>query len=367
MRHLALLCVLATAPPAAAQAVNVDIGDFFAFGLPSSSYGAAAAQPGAWNSATSASTPAYATSLVDLAGNPTPITTSVVSYGNGAGDFAFNNAGTTGDDQALMDDLQDIGAGTSITFWTFDGLADGPYDLYTYAWAPDDATFVTTVTISGRGNTVSTGGAWPGMHVEGVTYARHCVQVTGGQLVVEVQAAGQGFATLNGFQLVPRTEPCPGGGPGTSYCLGDGSASTCPCGNTDFGGSGGCKNSTGAGCELAILGTTAPDSLELIATNAIAGQPGLFFQGDNSVSGGAGVTFGDGLRCAGGAVVRIGVKVADAGGTARYGPTQGDAQVSQVTGAQPGETKRYQFWYRDPQGSPCGTGFNLSNGYELTW
>ena len=31
-----------------------------------------------------------------------------------------------------------------------------------------------------------------------------------------------------------------------------------------------------------------------------------------------------------------------------------------------GQTKRFQFWYRDPVG-PCGTGFNLSNALVLTF
>jgi len=40
-------------------------------------------------------------------------------------------------------------------------------------------------------------------------------------------------------------------------------------------------------------------------------------------------------------------------------------------GVVPGDTKRYQCWYRDNSGGqPCGVGvndFNLSNGYEITW
>jgi hypothetical protein len=37
------------------------------------------------------------------------------------------------------------------------------------------------------------------------------------------------------------------------------------------------------------------------------------------------------------------------------------------TGAiDPGDTWRFQAWYRDPAG-PCGTGFNLSNGLEVTF
>ena len=32
-----------------------------------------------------------------------------------------------------------------------------------------------------------------------------------------------------------------------------------------------------------------------------------------------------------------------------------------------GSTWNFQCWYRDPNTSPCGTAFNLTNGYELTW
>jgi hypothetical protein len=32
-----------------------------------------------------------------------------------------------------------------------------------------------------------------------------------------------------------------------------------------------------------------------------------------------------------------------------------------------GDVRRAQWWYRDPAGSLCGNGFNLSNGLELLW
>ena len=44
-----------------------------------------------------------------------------------------------------------------------------------------------------------------------------------------------------------------------------------------------------------------------------------------------------------------------------------DIDVAIKGGVAPGDTKHYRDWYRDPQNSPCGTGFNLTVGYELTW
>jgi hypothetical protein len=32
-----------------------------------------------------------------------------------------------------------------------------------------------------------------------------------------------------------------------------------------------------------------------------------------------------------------------------------------------GDLRRFQTWYRDPTGSPCGAGFNLSHGVEVTF
>ena len=49
------------------------------------------------------------------------------------------------------------------------------------------------------------------------------------------------------------------------------------------------------------------------------------------------------------------------------GESETTASISGLGGVQPGDVKRYQLWYRDPDTTPCGSGFNLSNGYELTW
>ena len=151
----------------------------------------------------------------------------------------------------------------------------------------------------------------------------------------------------------------------TPFCFGDGGGATqCPCGNS--GGLGrGCAN--GADSNGAVLSVSGSGSITLADTVLSSdgldpSQPGLYFQGNNAIADGAGVTFGDGLRCAGGGVIRLQVRFADAAGTSA---TSIDIGAKGMVGA--GDTKRYQVWYRDPNTSPCGAQFNLSNGFEIVW
>lgn len=142
--------------------------------------------------------------------------------------------------------------------------------------------------------------------------------------------------------LVPP--PMPSG-----FCFGDGSGTPCPCNNAGAAGNG-CRNSQFAGgAHLAYVG----GGLQL--TQGIASQPVLFFRGSVKVNGGTGSIFGDGLRCAGGSVLRIAVLPMSPAGS---------ATLPSLPPPPPG-TNLYQGWYRDPSGSPCGTGFNLTNGVEV--
>jgi hypothetical protein len=159
------------------------------------------------------------------------------------------------------------------------------------------------------------------------------------------------------------TSPCDSGGPGTADCFGDGSGTTCPCGNV--GGSGeGCGNSTGAGCALTGSGSASigVGDLVLAASGALPGQPGLFFQGNNFINGGNGVVFGDGLRCCGSGVVRLQIVVPDSSGSAAT-----SVDIGSIGGVSAGDSRCYQYWYRDPAGSPCGANFNLSSSYGVNW
>ena len=147
-----------------------------------------------------------------------------------------------------------------------------------------------------------------------------------------------------------------------AFCFGDGSGAPCPCANT--GGPGeGCSNSGGAGGLLSGGGSVSAsaDDLVFTASNLLPSQPVLLFVGLDAISGGNGTPFGDGLRCAGGSVVRLGVEVPSANGDAIWGP-----RLRAQGGWSSGDTRRFQGWYRDP-GGPCSSGFNLTNGIEVTF
>lgn len=158
---------------------------------------------------------------------------------------------------------------------------------------------------------------------------------------------------------------CSGGGAAIApFCFGDGSGSACPCGNTGSTGSGCANGAFSTGAQLSWLGSESIAAADLVldVAGTTPSQPGLFFQGENAIGGGAGTAFGDGLRCAGGTVVRLEVAISDSLGVATS-----TVNIAATGGNAAGLTRRYQWWYRDPSGSPCGATFNLSNGLEVTW
>lgn len=155
------------------------------------------------------------------------------------------------------------------------------------------------------------------------------------------------------------------GGPASTFCVGDGSGAVCPCGNASPQGAGeGCANSSGAGARLLLGGSASAsaDDLTGLATGLVPAQPAILFAAENRIAGGQGIVFRDGLRCAGGGARRLGVRVSDATGQARWGPG-----LASLGGWSAGDTRRFQVWYLDPIGGPCGTGANLSNGVERTF
>ncbi|HIG11858.1 MAG: hypothetical protein ABGY71_13430 [bacterium] len=157
-----------------------------------------------------------------------------------------------------------------------------------------------------------------------------------------------------------------GGAPGAGFCFCDGTGTLSPCANPGATGNGCLNSASPVGAHLTATGTATvgPNSLLLHAVGMTPNQPVLFFQGNNAVNLGQGIIFGDGLRCAGGNILRIQILPADATGSAS---TSADIYAAQFNPLLPGDIRRYQAWFRDPFGGPCGSGFNLSNGYEIVW
>jgi hypothetical protein len=180
-----------------AQSLNVDIGCTISTNPPAA-YPGAAEQVGVWSwvQPVAGSTQP----LVSLTGGATGVTLEVIG-GNGC--FFFDNPGTVGGDQDLMDDLQDVGGAGSMSTFKFHGLAPGGYWLYTYAWAPDAAAFRTQVHVNGAVDPdQSVGGAWPGMQRYQETFALHFKVLAGGEDLIVTSTSLVGSGSVNGFQLV---------------------------------------------------------------------------------------------------------------------------------------------------------------------
>ena len=150
-----------------------------------------------------------------------------------------------------------------------------------------------------------------------------------------------------------------GGNTGFAYCSGDGTGGVCPC--AAFGGPGeGCLTTSGTGARLLGTGNAAvgADTLLLSVTGGPPNRPGIFFQGNNQLSGGNGNFAGDGLLCTAGGTVRYEVNPLDPAGAT--GQTGFGAQAGV------GQTRNYQYWFRDTA-NPCGGLFNFTNGWSVTW
>jgi plastocyanin len=274
--------------------------------------------------------------------------------------------------------LTGVAAGTSVIFrnasgttqsvtsttapWTYDSgpLANG--QLYnvnyvragTYRFTSSGSGAIGAVTVSGSTSQAAGTTSGGGIHRFAMTGD---LSAQGSELFYELEFVDwAGNVSVSTARSVPR-----GDSAGNLYCFGDGSGTPCPCGAAGAQGAG-CPNSANpSGASLTAVGSNqvAADSLALVATGCPPNRPGLFFQGTTSLD--PGIVFGDGLRCAGGQVVRLEVAFSDPVGNAGT-----SVSVAGAGGASPGQTLRYQFWYRDPAGG-CGGGFNTTNGVEVAW
>jgi hypothetical protein len=325
--HILALAVLAGS--ASAQSMNLDIGmNLILWPAPSSSYAAAAAQPGHWN----ALIPPYSQGLADLSGGLTAVT---VSTTGGMGAYNDPFTGVFGDDEAFMADqcvIPNLGVTGTIDFA---GLSNGLYTVYTYAWEGGGTASLIDVP-AGAGGQQSIGGAWTGSpHQPGITYALHSVTVTDGTLSIE--ATGPDFnsgAGVNGVQLVFGDNDI-----GTNYCVAT-------------------INSSGFAAPISAngLASVAASNLSL-SCEPVPNQPGLFYYGPNQNQ----LAFGNGFRCVGGTVGRLPVVTATGG--AMQVQVDLASPPSASTQILAGSTWHFQAWYRDPVAG--GAFFNLSDGISI--
>lgn len=154
--------------------------------------------------------------------------------------------------------------------------------------------------------------------------------------------------------------------PGTPYCYG----TSCPCANNDP--HGGCTNMAGLGADLRGYGSSSVlvDDLTVTASGLPEGSFMIFFMAPGQQS----TPFGGGLLCAEPGPPRAGGMGAGffRFDPARTVPPSGVVQLGPGIAAQgagailAGTTFNFQAWYRDTA-NPCGSSFNLSNGYSVTF
>ncbi len=322
---------LASAPGAFAQAINIDIGDpASAAGVPTNAYGAVAGLPGLWNAIDST---INVQPLLDVAGNTT--TATILIGGNG--NFYTNNAGTSGDDEALMDDLW-CPAGSADLIVS--GLADNTYTFYTYAWAPDNSTYVTNVDILlSVDPSQDVGGVWPGGHLLGTTYALHTgIVVSGGNDVeIDLTAVVQ-FDSVNGIQIVPDSGPL-----GNNYC------------------SPAVPNSTGLSGTISAFGSlfVSANDVTLTADQLPPMQFGYFLT--SQTQGFFNPPNSNGFICLAGSIGRYNANVGQ-------GPSFSLAidltamPVNPPVAVVPGDTWNFNCWYRD-----VGNTNNFTDAVSVTF
>lgn len=171
-----------------AQSFNVDFCGNFGW-VASTSYGAAAGQPGVWNEKTFSGGPVFGL-------NGLPISVTMTPSGL-APCVGKDDPGTSGNDEELLDDSADIGAvGSGSRSQVITGLEPGNYQVFTYAWGRG----LTVVDVNDTGPQ-EIGGAWPGNFSPGVTHALHSVNIAAGQDVTIQWVSTVDFGSANGFQI----------------------------------------------------------------------------------------------------------------------------------------------------------------------
>lgn len=148
---------------------------------------------------------------------------------------------------------------------------------------------------------------------------------------------------------------------GTRVCVGDGTPVPCGCLNHVQSDTGeGCKNSTSVGAKIEFTGSAVLFDNDVTAhlLQAPPGESAMLLQGSTLIT----LPFRDGLLCVGGWTYRLETVAIDG-----HGAASSSVPLRYAGDLNPGHDRIYQWWYRDPNFSPCGTGSNLSSGMRVQW
>ena len=120
-------------------------------------------------------------------------------------------------------------------------------------------------------------------------------------------------------------------------------------------------SSAGATIDLNGYPSLSSDEISLRAYPLPDGQFGIFFSGVNQQT--PSVPFGNGYRC----VQTLGLQRLNPAVQVQSWEANRtlDLSTSPLDALQPGDTRYFQFWYRDP--SAGGAPFNLTDGLEISF
>ena len=337
--------IVALAGLASGQSFNVDVGVNLNSTPPTNAYGAAAGQTGFWNEYDVTTT----ATLNDLAGNPTAVQLSKVG---GLSNYWWDNPATSGDDEALMDCIQDCGNLPGIkSDFTLTGLANGDYTVYIYAWTPygTNQNFTRTRIIGGNAGNQVVGGDWPGSHVNLVTYAVDTITVTTNTMTIRALSEA-GWGSVNGFQVILNGVGCQSNA--VNYCTAGTSAS-------------GCQATLSA---VGAASTSGSGTFTVSASGVEGDKDGIYFQGTNGRQAnpwGNGTSF----QCVVPPVKRLGLL----GKSGTSGACDGSFsqelnafwQANPTKNPGAGTLVQFQCWYRDPANTSNQT-TSLSDALEFS-
>ena len=163
----------------------------------------------------------------------------------------------------------------------------------------------------------------------------------------------------------------------TSVCHpGADGVTACPCGNAPGTTGRGCNNSSNTGGAFLTATGIAYLSADSLVFTTFSEKPSalsVVLQGNALVSSGA--VYGQGVRCVGGTLKRLFTKSASVGSITAPNFGAGDPTVSARSAAkgdtiQPGQSRWYLVYYRDPVvlgGCPASSTFNTTQTGHVRW